>query len=201
MQVIATDLREPGKRSINHALRREGRIPAVYYGRSVPHRTLWIDGRQLKEHIRQNGAHALFQISIGGGEPQMVIAKEIQRNPLKQDEILHVDLYHVEAGQPVDTVLPLEFSGEPKGVRQGGVLQVQLRELEVRALPQDLPQALEVSIEQVDIGDVIYVRDLPVPERIEVLSDPDELVLTVLEVRKGEEEESPAAAEATADLS
>ncbi len=172
----------------------------MYYGRSVPHRTIWIDEKQLKEQIRQNGAHALFQVSIGGGEPQMVIAKEIQRNPLKHDEILHVDLYHVVADQPVETILPLEFTGEPKGVRQGGVLQLQLRELEVRALPRDLPQALEISIEQVDIGENIYVRDLPVPERIEVLNDPDELVLTVLEVRKSEEV-SPAAAEATADMS
>ena len=197
MHVIAADLREAGKKSSNRMLRRSGRIPAVYYGPTVPHRTIWVEEKGLTEQIRRNGRHGLFHIRIGDGEPQLVMMKEVQQDPLQPGRILHVDLFHVVADQPVETVLPLEFEGEPEGVKQGGVLQIQTTEVEVRGLPRHLPSRLPVPVAHLGVGDHLFVRDLPLPDGLELMTDPDELVLTVLEVRKEEKgaatETEPAA--------
>ena len=101
---------------------------------------------------------------------------------------MHVDLYHVVADQPVETVLPLEFEGEPVGVKQGGVLQIQRTEGEVRCLPRHLPNRLSVPVGHLNVGDHLYVRDLQLPDALELLTDPDEMVLTILEVRKEDAE-------------
>jgi len=184
MRVIAADLREAGKKSSNRRLRQMGRIPAVFYGPEVEHRTIWVEERGLTEQIREHGPHGLFHVQIGDGEPQLVMLKEVQQDPLVSGRILHVDLYRVKVDQPVDTVVPLEFEGEPEGVKQGGVLQIQTTEIEVRALPKDLPERIKVPVAHLGIGDHLFVRDLTLPPGLELLTEPDELVLTVLDVRK-----------------
>ncbi len=199
MRVIAADLRQAGKKADNRKLRRTGRIPAIYYGPTVESRAIWVDEKGLTEQIRKHGRHGMFYIRIGDGEPQQVMLKEVQEDALKPGRIVHVDLYHVVADRPVDTVLPLEFEGEPVGVKQGGALQIQTDEVEVRGLPHQLPSRITVSVAHLDVGDHLYVRDLPLPEGLELLTDPDELVLTILEVRKdtaGDGAEAEPAAEA-----
>jgi len=194
MQVIAADLRNAGKKADNRRLRRAGRIPAVYYGPKVANQPIWVDEKKLTEQIRRHGRTGLFHIRIGDGEPQLVMLKEVQEDLLNPGRILHVDLYHVVDDQPVDAVLPLEFAGEPKGVKDGGVLQIQATEVEVRCLPRDLPSRLTVPISHLEAGDHLSARDLPLPEGVELLTEPDELVLTILEVRKeGAEAPEPAA--------
>lgn len=186
MQVIAADLREAGKKSNNRRLRQTGRIPAVFYGPKVTNQPIWVDEKKLMEQIRQHGRTGLFHIRIGDGEPQLVMLKEVQEDMFRPGRILHVDLYRVVEDQPVDAVLPLEFEGEPKGIKAGGVLQIQTTEVEVRCLPKDLPAHLTVPISHLDVGDHLYARDLQLPAGVELLTDPDELLLTVLEVHQAE---------------
>lgn len=198
MQTITVQKRIAGKKSVNHQLRQHGFVPANLYGKDRENVMLAVPAANLLEQIKKYGQHALFQIQWDG-QPVRVMIKEIQRNPLRPEALYHVDLYEVKQNEPIETVVPLELVGEAEGVRQGGVMQQQLREVQVRCLPEQLPGHIPVEVSEMQIGDVLYVRDLPVPPGVELKEDPDELVLTVLAARKVQDTEEPEAGETAAE--
>jgi large subunit ribosomal protein L25 len=111
--------------------------------------------------------------------------KEIQHDPIKGRPI-HIDLESVSLTRPIVAEVPIEFVGTPEGVKKGGVLSVNLRELAVRGLIEEIPDAIQVDISKLDLGDTLHIKDVKV-EKIKVLNEPDEVVASIFVPRLVEE--------------
>ena len=160
-------------------VRREGLLPAVIYGGGRPEATpVAISKKVLKDLMHY---HGLIELSIDEGkDKRVVILKEIQYDYLGTNPI-HVDFQEVRMDEPIETVVELEFVGEPKGVKEGGTLEILMRELDIKCLPGNIPEKIVVDISNLGLGDVIHVKDIPAPEGVEFLNPPDETVVVVSE--------------------
>jgi len=173
-------------------LRAAGRIPAVLYGQGKASLPLTIDPRALEKVLRSGGANALLDLTVEGrpelGSP-VALVKELQRHPIR-GTIVHADLYQVDLTRTVEVEVPVHLVGKAKGLDFGGILEHSLREVALECLPRSIPAAIEVDITNMELGDVIHVRDLVLPAGVSLLTDPD---LGVVHVALPAAEETPAA--------
>lgn len=189
---------ETGKGAMRR-LRREGRIPAVVYGRGEETRPLSLDAHDFEMLTKHHSLDTtIVELSIEGagrkgGKLRTLIA-EVQNHPYKP-QVLHVDFQQIHAGERVTVQVPIRLLGTPAGVRAGGVLQHVLHDIELECAVEEIPDAIEVDVSGLEIGDGVHVSELAVPENVEVLIDPERTVCTVapptvLEVEEPEEEEA-----------
>jgi large subunit ribosomal protein L25 len=187
-----------------HALRGQGRVPAVLYGPKTQPVNLSVDTKELETVLKKGAAgQLLLNLIVENGEtfnrPAMI--KEVQRRPLSRD-FLHVDFYEIDMHRKIVVPIPVATTGKCKGVEAGGMLQIIRRELEVLCLPTQIPAAIEIDITDLGIGESIHVEEIPLPGDLEVPHDVNFTVVTVLspkaaegpEVVEGEEEEEAEAA-------
>lgn len=163
-------------------LRRKGSVPAVVYGKKLANTTLTVDKKELLQALSTSaGSNVLIDLIVRNGEnrKETVMIKEIQKHPFK-DIYLHVDFIGISLKDKIQVKVPINFKGEPQGVKDGGISSIQIREVMVESLPMDIPEFLEVDISALQIGDVLNVEDLEVPEGIEIIDDPDETLITVV---------------------
>ncbi len=179
-------------------LRTVGEIPAVLYGEGIESCPLAVDVRDFIHLIRSEGLNVIVKLKVEGDRGGCTaIIKEIQRDPLK-DFYLHVDFQKIAMDEKISTMVPITIVGEAPGVKEGGVLQHGLWEAEVEALPKDLPDCIEVDVSALGIGDAVRVSDLPKPEGVEILTSPDEVLVSIVPptaIVEEVEEEVPAKAE------
>ena len=185
MLTLTAEKREARPRSTVTRLRRQGRIPGVLYGKNRDNRLLHVDQGELVRLLQQEGSSAVLQLQLEG-ETQAVIIQELQRDPVK-GQILHVDFKAIRMDEPVEKEVPLKLEGEAPGEKAGGVLQQQLRYVEIRCLPSQLPGEISVDVSNLEIGDVLTLAEVPLPEGVELLSDPDQVVVSVVEPQLGAE--------------
>lgn len=162
-------------------LRRSGFIPAVVYGQESPSLPLEIEAKSFSALSRRGlGENILVTLAIGDqkNDGRKVLIREIQRDPVKGN-ILHVDFHEISLTKKLTIQVPIHLVGTPEGVKDGGILQHVLRELEVECLPTAIPEKIEVDVNSLKIGDSIHVADIKV-ENVEVLSDPESSILTVV---------------------
>ena len=181
--------------------RREGRVPGILYGHGEESIPLSVDARELQRLVHAVSIeNTIVDLALQGTrQPYKVLIREIQRHPTRE-EYLHVDFFHVAMDEKISVEVPIVVTGEPIGVRnKGGILDHQLRELEVYCLPGEIPETIEVDVTDLDIGDAIHVRDLAVPEGVEVEADPERSVVAVLAPAVVPAEEEVAAAEEPAE--
>jgi large subunit ribosomal protein L25 len=189
-----------------HALRGQGRVPAVLYGPKTQPVNLSVDTKELETVLKKGAAgQLLLNLIVENGEtfnrPAMI--KEVQRRPLSRD-FLHVDFYEIDMHRKIVVPIPVATTGKCKGVEAGGMLQIIRRELEVLCLPTQIPDAIEIDITELGMGESIHVEEIPLPGDLEVPHDVNFTVVTVLspkaaegpEVEEGEEEEEEAEAAA-----
>ena len=178
-------------------LRSAGRIPAVIYGHNRAAESLSIDSAALAKLIKAGGAgSAILDVTIDGGSAVKALIREIQRHPLRQTDILHVDLYEVRADEQITLEVPVHLTGTSDGVRNfGGVLDQVLYKLEIRVFPADIPAHIDLDVTPLGIGKSIYVRDVKLP-KVEVLNDPNLPICSVVAPRT-EEVVAPVAAAPT----
>ena len=189
--VVAT--REGTGKGVARKLRAAGRIPAVLYGQGRASVPLAIDPRALEKVLKAGGANALLDLTVEGrtdlGSP-VALVKELQRHPIR-GTILHADLYQVDLTKTVEVEVPIHLLGKAKGIDFGGILEHSLREVALECLPRSIPAAIEVDVSNMEIGDVIHVRDLVLPAGVSLMTDPD---LGVVHVALPAAEETPVAA-------
>jgi large subunit ribosomal protein L25 len=169
-------------------LRREGWIPGVMYGHDFDAVPLQFEARSLQHLLSRVGGSQLINIKIEGQKkPEAALVREVQRDPVRHN-LLHVDFYHVKMTERLTAEIPLEMVGESPVVEQKeGILLQDLSSIEVECLPGDLVDAIEVDLSDlVELDQALYVRDLAVPAGIDVLTDPDEMIVHL--VRLVEEE-------------
>ncbi len=189
---------ETGK-SAARRMRRAGRIPAVVYGSGEETRSLSLDAHEFELLVKRYSLDTtLVDLTIEGadskGGPLRTLIAEVQAHPYKP-QVLHVDFQQIRAGEQVSIQVPVRLLGTPAGVRAGGVLQQVLHDVEVECAVEEIPEAFEIDIDALEIGDSVHVSDLVVPEGAEILIDQTRTVCTVapptiLEVPEEAEEEA-----------
>jgi len=184
--------REGTGKGIARRLRQSGMIPAVLYGVEEPVNLAVSDREVTRMLTREGGDHGLIELSIGGAK-KGVIVRDYQVDPIT-GAVLHCDFYEVQKGHRVTVTVGIEIVGEtPQGVREQGILQHQLHELELDCLPDRIPDVIQVDAAHLMIGDSIHVADLNLPEDVRSHSAPDTTVVSILPPKVEEEAPAPAA--------
>lgn len=195
---LVVETRQGTGKGVARKLRAAGRIPAVLYGQGKASVPLAIDPRALEKVLKTGGANALLDLTVEGrsdlGTP-VALVKELQRDPIR-GSILHADLYQVDLTKTVEVEVPIHLVGKPKGLDFGGLLEHTLREVRVECLPRAIPERIDLDVSALEIGDVLHVRDLPLPAGVTLVSDAD---LGVAHVALPQAEETPAEAAAAAE--
>lgn len=177
-------------------LRREGKLPANVYGKGLPSTAIQVQTKEFENLFKEVGETGLVDL-VFEGKSHPVLVKNLQLEyPLRTP--LHVDFYQVNLKEKVKTMVPLEIIGEPKAVTDKiGLLLQQINEVEVEALPTELPEKLEVNVEHLEaIDEQITVTSIKAPEGVEILTDPEQIVVKIVEpVVEEPEEEVPAEGE------
>lgn len=163
-------------------LRQEGWIPAVLYGPKTDTVLLSLRPEDLKKALSTSaGENTLISLRAEGGEAsdKVVMLKDLQVDPLTR-KYLHADLCEVAMDEEIEVEVPIFLQGSSAGVLEGGILQQVSRELRVRCLPRNIPEGIEIDINELKIGDSIHVRDIPLKEGVTIVAESDFTVLTVL---------------------
>ena len=192
---LAVELRTQTGKGVARRLRVGGDVPGVVYGHGCDATPVTVNARALSRLVAGNKIISLTGPSELSGK--LVLVKSAQVDPVSR-ALLHCDLYAVDPSQKIEVSVPLHFAGKPKGVELGGVLEELLRSIEVRCLPLSIPTGFTIDVGEMEIGDVLHARSLPLPEGVELETDPEAPLAHVLAPRvdAGAEEESaePAAA-------
>ena len=169
------------------ALRRTGAVPAIVYGHGVASRAIHVDNKTFRKIWQEVGMTSLMTLSINNEEIPVLI-REIQMHPLRE-EVIHVDFYQVRMDETIEANVPLVFTGVAPAVKDlSGVLVKNLDEIELEALPQDLPHEITVDISSLtDFEKAIYVKDLHLPDRVTILTDSEHVVALVQPPRSEQE--------------
>jgi large subunit ribosomal protein L25 len=181
-KLSARPRQESGSNAVK-AVRHRDAVPAVIYGASVTPLNLEVSRRDVEVLLSHAaGESILVDLAIEEGNSttnRLSLIQEVQHHPVRGD-ILHVDFHAVQADELIEASIPLEAVGESDGVKNfGGILEIILRELPIRCLPQNLPEILEVDVTKLAVGDSIHVRDLVLPQGVEAGIDGEVTVLSV----------------------
>ncbi len=196
---LSAEPRERTGKGWNRKLRAEGRVPAVVYGHGESTRSLSVNAHELSRLFDQvHVENTILDLEINGESgPVKVLVREIQRHAYKAD-VLHVDFLQIHAGEKITVEVPIRLTGQAPGVKTGGMLQQSLDELEVRCLPDQIPEVIEVDVSGLEIGDSIHVGQLALPEGVQVMIESDRTICSVMAptvVATDEEATAAAAAE------
>lgn len=174
----------------NESLRGQGRIPAVFYGPKDPATSISISYADFIKIYKEAGESTVITLETPAGK-KSVLVQDFQIDPVS-DKVFHVDFKVVEANKPLEVTVPLEFEGEAPAARSGlGVVTKVLHELEIRALPKDLPHNLTVSIASLDNADShILAGDIVLPAGVELMTDPEAPVVVIARVQEEDESAS-----------
>ena len=181
VQLVA-ERRTPGGKGAARQTRIAGRIPAVIYGHGRAPESLSLSRTEF-DRVLAAGAHetTIFDLAIDGTQTNALV-REVQRHPYKK-EIMHVDFLEIHAGEALTLSVPIRLIGIPDGVRNmGGTLDQVLREIEIRVLPKDIPDHIEVDVTALKVHESVHVRDIVVPNA-EILQDADATICTVSAAR------------------
>lgn len=155
-----------------------GDMPAVVYGPKQPATPISISRKDFEKMLKDAGESTVIELS-GLGEPVQVLIHEVDRDPVT-DVPRHADFYAIEKGAKVEVAVPLVFVNESQAVKEGANLVKVLHELDIEAAPADLPHEITVDISVlVSVGDQIHVRDLSIPQGVEVKVEPEQVVVLV----------------------
>ncbi len=174
------------RNNASRRLRSEGFIPAVMYGLGGDPVSIKIDGKKFKEMLKDKSISSLiFDIHINGAgknKKETTIIKDIQRNPITR-EFQHLDFFRIEMEKEVEISVPVSIVNEEEslGVKEdGGVIQHGLRELHVSCLPVDIPERIEFDIKDLRMGDIVRVSEIEVEDKVKILNDPNEVVVSII---------------------
>lgn len=181
-------------------LRSQGLIPGVLYGKGHT-RPIVVPERELRAAMTgTSGLHAILDVVIEGQKTvHPSILADYQQDPIR-GTISHIDLREVRLDQPIHATVSIQLVGEAAGVKTGGMISLVTREVQVEALPGDVPEHIDVDVTSMEIGDVLRLADIPSIGNVTLLDDPQETVIATVSVPRGfaelEEAEAAEAAEA-----
>ncbi len=187
---IKADVRNETGKGVARKIRREGLIPGVVYGQGKEPKSIKLDPGKIEKLLQSN---AILDLTVVGDESDeaTVIIKDYQKDVIK-GHLLHVDFQFISMDEKITVSVPLNLEGVAKGVHDGGVLQQLLRDVDILALPAEIPSDIKLDISELEMASSLSVADLEVSEGIEIVTDSDEVIVTVVpptEIIEEEEEE------------
>jgi large subunit ribosomal protein L25 len=173
--------RETRGSAASRRLRREGLIPGVLYGRGNAPHPFCVPERELRKALTgPGGLHAILDVVLDGQKTSHAsILKDYQQDVIT-GRLAHIDLQEVRLDQPIQAEVVVELIGESAGAKEGGVLSQVSREINVEALPLEVPERIEVDISEMQMGDTLRLADIPPVEGVTFLDDPEETVLATV---------------------
>jgi large subunit ribosomal protein L25 len=208
---LAAKTRDQKGKQAAKRLRRENRLPAIFYGPGASSMMLTVDYKELDKIItKTSGENVIIGLQIEsekGSDSKIVILKELHSDPVKRN-YLHADFYEISMDKELTLEIALHFINIPKGVVNGGMLQPIRRELTVSCLPDKLVDFIEVDVSGLDIGQSLHIREITLPDGLKSELDPDLPIATVIapsaaaaEAGAGEEKAVAAEGKATPEAS
>jgi large subunit ribosomal protein L25 len=201
IEVVAQTRKQQGT-GASRRLRRSGKVPGVLYGGKKPAVTIELDHNPLYHHLRNEKFHASILTLALDGAKEQVLLRAVNMHPFKT-EVQHIDFQRVSADEKIHVKVPLHFinaENSPAIKEQGGLITHVLNEMDIRCLPGDLPEFIQIDLSQIAVGHSIHVRDLALPKGVEVALRGDENpTVASAQIPKAaiaEEEEAAAAAAA-----
>ncbi|MBR0222252.1 MAG: 50S ribosomal protein L25 [Synergistaceae bacterium] len=195
---LVMEPREKTGKNENGRLRRAGYVPCILYGPEIKENIQGkVSMREMQRIASKRWETLRLTVKLPSGEEEMCLIRELQKHPIS-DMPLHVDFLRLIKGRKITVNIPVEATGRDAapGVKDGGVLEV-IHELEVETLPMSIPDVISVDVSALHVGDAIHVKDLKLPENVEVLADPDEIV-AIVATSRGVEDATPEEAETAA---
>jgi large subunit ribosomal protein L25 len=175
-------------------LRRHGLIPGVLYGRSEPV-AISVGERELRAALTgEGGANAVLDVVVDGGKAHASVLKDYQLDAVR-GSVTHVDLQEVRLDQPIHATVPLHLIGEAAGAKEGGVLTQALTEINVEALPMEVPAAVEFDVSELHLGGSAHLSEIALPEGVKLLDDGETVFASVTQPTREIEPEEPAEGE------
>jgi large subunit ribosomal protein L25 len=202
-EVLSGKIREKTGKVATKEVRRNGELPAVLYGLK-DNLSFSVCPENLKDILTAKGQNALIDLNLEGSKKRKVILKEFQSHPLKERWV-HVDFLEVDVTKTVKVSVDVNLVGKSAGEKMGGLINQVLKSIHVECLPLDIPQSVDLDVTTVELGQVLHVSDLSLPDKVKILNQPNEAVVSVyLEKVKEEEttedeELAEGETEATAD--
>jgi len=195
---LVADVGRPTGKSAARKIRREGKVPAIVYGLGTEPQPVAVPSREL-QHILGSaaGANTLINLDLGGATKELVLARQVGRHPVRHT-LVHVDFIRVRRDQAISAEVPVHLTGEPQGVKDGGLLEQDTFTLSIEAKPADVPAAIEADVSHLAIGDHLTVAELKLPSGVVAAQEPGDLVAHVSQPRGLELPEEVEAAEAEA---
>ncbi len=178
----------PGRKGAEQ-LRQHGKVPGVVYGLAKENLAIELSAKEAERAIH-SGAH-LVDIKLNGSI-EHVLVQDVQYDHL-QHAIEHVDFMRIDPSHKVRVKVPVEFRGIPKGAKEGGILEVQIAEVEVEVLPLEIPDAIRFSVEHLEIHGMVHAKDIPLPAAARLINPPEQILCQVRTVKEVEPEVAVAA--------
>ena len=201
-KTISAELRTELKKSGAKKIRNAGRIPAVIYGHNEPV-VISLDAKEFTKKFEKLSESVIITLQVGK-DSYDVLVKDYQDDILTS-KIQHVDFFEIEKGKVLKANIAVHIEGSAKGVREGGMLEQRLHEIEVECLPKDIPEAIVVDVTDLEAGEAIHVKDVKAPKGVKILNMLDQTVVSVTLVKEVSEtteaydEAEAAEAEAASD--
>ena len=176
--------RESLGKQANKKYRKDGFIPAVIYGKNKDNLNILVDPIKLKKLLKNEaGENTIIEMKLDKSDlKKNVLLKDAHLDTLTSDP-LHLDFYEITEGMDVKVSAPLLFTGKPEGVKNGGVIQTLSNEIKIECLPTNIPNIIEINISDLNIGDTLRVKDIKAMDGIEILSNPESTIISVLAPR------------------
>ena len=172
--------RETKGKGAARKIRAANAIPAIVYGAKIEPVKLSVDTSVFDKIIRENGTTGLFfELKVDGSQEKMVMLKDVQMDPFGL-KYLHIDFHEIDMDAKVSVTIPVEAEGVSAGVKEGGMLQVIRRELDVLCKPKHTPESIVLDISELNIGDAIHVEDIDLGDEIEIPHEVNFTVITVV---------------------
>lgn len=190
--------REQTGKEVAKKLRRDGKVPAVVYGGKKEPVAITVDRKAVTELVTksEHGIRSVFLLKMAGSDQQRhAMIKEIAIDPISR-RMKHIDFVRVVMDEKVKVTVPVHLNGTAIGVKEGGLLDWQVRELHIETLPTSIPDTIEVDVTALGAHDYLRVRDIQLPEGAKVLDDPERVVVGVTQAKV---EAVDATAEGTAE--
>jgi large subunit ribosomal protein L25 len=195
IQLVA-EAREATNKGAARRLRKTGKIPAVIYGEGEP-KAISVDEKDWITRFRNIGGNTILTLKLDGKDMNVLI-KDTQDDILT-GRVSHIDFFTIRADHKLNTMVPVHLEGSAKGVKEGGILEHKVEELSVYCLPKDMPSHFTVDISDLDMGDSVHVKDLKVPEGVEIREDDDLTIVVVTHPKSAAESESEEVEEEAED--
>ena len=192
-KTLSAETRKELTKGHTRALRRLGKIPAVMYGHEGT-ATVSVDAHEFGLKFKRITENTIINLSFEGKKHD-VLVKDFQEDALS-GRIVHIDFFEIDSAKVLRTNVPLHLTGSAVGVREGGLLEHRLHEIEVECLPKDIPEQIVVDVAALAVGESIHVADLPSFDGVRILNTPDQVVVAVTHAK--EEVAAPTAEEVAA---